>query len=412
MNLNETVVCFLAVTFESLLFGISLALLAFTLKELLRPPSVNWRMFALICMFFTLSIIGYSTMLYSNITFTILVTRGAVENTAVSYAVFFYSGLSTTRRAICLLPYMGSGLLADAVVVIQALAKKMGIGLTMYFVDLSPSAVGTLVTRLRASDFNPEREQVARIWSTISICLSLATNLLSTGLLAYKVYSVNMAAGPYRLSTSSPTLAMNILRVVVESGIIYSVWLIVGLVLLVTRASITRVFLSLNSIIPITFYLIIIRLGQARRKESESTGMESGMVFRTTTNSDFTDFTFTTIHSRRNAVGTLSNLSGKGSFGKSVGSLYSDGYTSPPLSPRSLPRKGSVVRVIEHGHELAIRTGRSSYDASTVTLGSNTSPSPQSSLHLRKGSQDSSVMVIQSAPTGPLKEVPEAVIKG
>ncbi|KAL0575807.1 hypothetical protein V5O48_006161 [Marasmius crinis-equi] len=68
--------------------------------------------------------------------------------------------------------------------------------------------------------------------------------------------------------------------VILESGIIYSVFLVVSIVMCLTNVPYRKIFVDMvNNIIPITFYLIILRLGQAHGIDPDCQGLESGLVF-------------------------------------------------------------------------------------------------------------------------------------
>ncbi|THH32191.1 hypothetical protein EUX98_g1986 [Antrodiella citrinella] len=99
-------------------------------------------------------------------------------------------------------------------------------------------------------------------WIILVYATTLATNVLATALLAYRIWRVNRRAAEF---VSSDRLAI-ILRVVIESGIIYSVTIFIALCLFITGSRAVYVMVDLISpIISIVFNLIVVRVGFATK---------------------------------------------------------------------------------------------------------------------------------------------------
>ncbi|KAH8078720.1 hypothetical protein BXZ70DRAFT_657842 [Cristinia sonorae] len=95
-------------------------------------------------------------------------------------------------------------------------------------------------------------------WITAVYATTLATNVTATGLLAYRIWSVNRRASEF---LTSNRLKM-VLHIVLESGLIYSVTIVVALVAFLASSRISSVLLDLISpIISIVFNMIIVRVG-------------------------------------------------------------------------------------------------------------------------------------------------------
>ncbi|EJC99739.1 uncharacterized protein FOMMEDRAFT_160184 [Fomitiporia mediterranea MF3/22] len=104
--------------------------------------------------------------------------------------------------------------------------------------------------------------RIAR-WITTVYSLTLATNLSSSSLLAYRIWRVNRDAAKYRASSQLTP----VLRAVIESGAIYSVSITVALVLFVINSNGNFVLLDMISpIISIVFNLLIIQVGLASQR--------------------------------------------------------------------------------------------------------------------------------------------------
>lgn len=90
--------------------------------------------------------------------------------------------------------------------------------------------------------------------------MTLVTNVTATSLLAYRIWRVNREVSRYR---ASGRLA-SVLRVIIESGAIYSMTIIAALVTFVVNSPGVYVLLDMISpIICIVFNMIIIRVGFA-----------------------------------------------------------------------------------------------------------------------------------------------------
>lgn len=97
-------------------------------------------------------------------------------------------------------------------------------------------------------------------WITATYALTLSTNLLSSSLLAFKIWHISRRSAQYR----SRNILTPALRAVIESGALYSVAITCALVLFVVESPAVYVLLDmLSPIISIVFNLIIITVGMA-----------------------------------------------------------------------------------------------------------------------------------------------------
>ncbi|KZV76687.1 hypothetical protein PENSPDRAFT_622643 [Peniophora sp. CONT] len=103
-------------------------------------------------------------------------------------------------------------------------------------------------------------------WILSFYILTLCCNAFSTGLLAYKLWQINSVVAQYRTSSLIP-----VIKLLVECGLLYTICLIV-MIITYTRGS-NSLFFIINitgQIIPITFYMIIIRAGLSRMSTSSN----------------------------------------------------------------------------------------------------------------------------------------------
>ncbi|KAH0833429.1 hypothetical protein J3R83DRAFT_12542 [Lanmaoa asiatica] len=101
-------------------------------------------------------------------------------------------------------------------------------------------------------------------WIVAFWASTLMTNLLTTLLLAYRVWHVSQKATSSFDHQSSQL--RSILHVVIDAGAIYSFTLLAALICFVNRSNGQYVILDMiTPIISITFYMVIIRVGLANR---------------------------------------------------------------------------------------------------------------------------------------------------
>ncbi|KAG2144677.1 uncharacterized protein EDB93DRAFT_1241237 [Suillus bovinus] len=104
--------------------------------------------------------------------------------------------------------------------------------------------------------------QETREWVLAFYASTLATNLLSSGLLAYRIWKIERNIASSRAMKITTT---SILRVVMDAAILYSIALLCTLIGLVCSNNGTLVMLNvLTPIISITFYMVIIRIAMGK----------------------------------------------------------------------------------------------------------------------------------------------------
>ncbi|KAG9309611.1 hypothetical protein JVU11DRAFT_10272 [Chiua virens] len=102
------------------------------------------------------------------------------------------------------------------------------------------------------------------LWITAWWACAFSENLLSTMLLAFRIWYVDTKTS--RIQATRKSQLRPVLRVIIDAGAIYSVTLLIGLICFVTRSTSQYVVLdTVTPIISITFYMVIIRVGLANR---------------------------------------------------------------------------------------------------------------------------------------------------
>jgi hypothetical protein len=121
--------------------------------------------------------------------------------------------------------------------------------------------------------------KATRHWISAFSALTIVTNLLSSGLLAYRVWIIE------RNVTNSRTLKItttSILRVVMDAAILYSMALICTLITLVCSNNGSLVVINmLTPIISITFYMVIIRIAMGRKNHNHILAVRGGSTSET-----------------------------------------------------------------------------------------------------------------------------------
>ncbi|KAI3604392.1 beta-lactamase family protein [Moniliophthora roreri] len=185
--------------------------------------------------------------------------------------------------------YMAITVLADAVVAYRCFvvwnSRVIAAIPWMMWLGLVSACIGVWYDLFRIRH-NPESVWVLGDWIKAFYGSSLATNLISTGqrstvsvsesgnidirqltgLLAFRIWSINRYHDSDGQRLRNSTL-MNFMRVVVDSGTIYSVFLIITLIVFTCGSNLQFVLTNaMSPIICIAFYLIIIRVEQANRR--------------------------------------------------------------------------------------------------------------------------------------------------
>ncbi|KAF4580655.1 hypothetical protein EYR40_003053 [Pleurotus pulmonarius] len=128
-------------------------------------------------------------------------------------------------------------------------------------------------------------QSVIKPFITSMLVLTLATNMLTTGLIVLRIWKVDTRVSQFRPSTSShasprlpPSPLARVMRVLIESGLIYTTTI---LILFGTYLAGSNAILALSNavvqIIGITFNLIIINTDRARKSGTSTGGVESTM---------------------------------------------------------------------------------------------------------------------------------------
>ncbi|KAG1805524.1 uncharacterized protein BJ212DRAFT_1391296 [Suillus subaureus] len=118
-----------------------------------------------------------------------------------------------------------------------------------------------------------------RQWISAFAGLTIANNLLSSGLLAYRIWEIECNVAKSRTTKITTT---SILRVLMDAAVLYSIALLCTLITLVCSNAGPLVMIELlTPIISIVFYMIIIRIAMGRNHHSHISTVRGGSTSET-----------------------------------------------------------------------------------------------------------------------------------
>ncbi|KAJ8084939.1 hypothetical protein PM082_003716 [Marasmius tenuissimus] len=301
---ESNAITFLEVVSVSLLYGISLVLFFSTVLELLRAHHANKNMLFIALMFFILSTVAAATNCYGIITAHEKVDELRDEAppqmpVGPNPVVEWYKYTPLPVLVLSYITYTSSAVLADGVLVWRCFRvwnnkPVVAVFPCLLWVGLVVTALGNIIA---TAVLQPKTGSIVVVkgWFLTFLFLSLGTNLITTGLIAFKLYEESLV---HRLSTS---FIRRIGTVILESGIMYSVSLIVSITMCGINAPYGKIFVDMVStespllesrlashataspkvscIIPITFYLIILRLKRRRSTDIEYQTTSGSVTF-------------------------------------------------------------------------------------------------------------------------------------
>ncbi|KAK7021900.1 hypothetical protein VNI00_017189 [Paramarasmius palmivorus] len=230
-NISPDLANLLALVFEWGVYGASLPFFGVTLHELFRREKGEKINKTLVFVALALWLLSTTTLV------------GDTTNTFLRFTTFRdvpdYFQQVAGRPAMILrgFAYMCITILADAVVVYRCFVVwrsshwvVRSIPWLLWF-GLIAAGVSCWVTLFTARPENaPSMYRLTR-FTTAFFAASLVANLLSTGLLAYKIWRITDA-----LSASNSTLR-KLARVVIDSGVIYTASLVIALIVLLSGSN-------------------------------------------------------------------------------------------------------------------------------------------------------------------------------
>ncbi|KAK0453839.1 hypothetical protein EV421DRAFT_715083 [Armillaria borealis] len=249
--------------FEVFLYGISVLGFMLTLWTLVRGKL--WSQVNKLVLFFAVFLFAFQTM------YTVVGIRrryqGFVTLSGSSYPggpAAFFENVTTTAVLLRNVSWDLQVALGDAIVIWRAYVVWQTPWIVappiVIWVGFIVAAVGEL---LSMRDTVPSIEGLfapsVQAWSTAALALTMSCNLLSTFLLAYRLWKLENETGGSRVNNMS--MLKPLMVVVLDTGLLYSVWVFVAFITDVLGSRFEYVFdNSLPSIISIVFFTVLLRI--------------------------------------------------------------------------------------------------------------------------------------------------------
>ncbi|KAG9308520.1 hypothetical protein JVU11DRAFT_3070 [Chiua virens] len=241
---------------EAVLYGFSLLMFGGTIWALLARRStvpVNPRMLAVACMLLFLSTVHLVIDI-------IRIMEGfALSRDPAGYFFNVSHWTFVTKNYV----YAGQTVIGDAVILYRCHAVWQSMFVMVLPVLLwCGAAVAAFVCPYVESIATQEGVFGGTLsnWIISFFTLTLATNFLTTCLLAYRIWYVDRKTAIMR--GQQPSQLMPMLHIIVDAGVIYSLTLFAALICFVNESNGQYVILNvITPIISITFYMVIIRVG-------------------------------------------------------------------------------------------------------------------------------------------------------
>ncbi|KAK0206776.1 hypothetical protein DFS33DRAFT_1381870 [Desarmillaria ectypa] len=254
---------FVLAIFEVFLYGFSLLGFMITLWTLVRGKP--WSTVNKLVLLFAVFLFAFQTM------YTVVGIRrryqGFVLLSGSSYPgpSAFFENITTTAILLRNISWDLQVALGDAIVIWRAYVvwqtPWIVVPPIVIWIGFIVAAVGEL---LSMKNTVPSIEGLfapnVQAWSTAALALTMSCNLLSTFLLAYRLWTLEKESSEGSRSHKTPMLKP-LLVVVVDTGLLYSVWVFVAFLTDVLGSRFEYVFdNSLPSIISIVFFTVLLRI--------------------------------------------------------------------------------------------------------------------------------------------------------
>ncbi|OSC98609.1 hypothetical protein PYCCODRAFT_1447350 [Trametes coccinea BRFM310] len=252
----------LSTTFEAILYGYAVFMFSLAMWILLRDRrerQVNYALVAAGCSLITLA----TAEMAVNITriFQGFITKGPFLNSGPEAYFAVVSDPTFVTKSVL---YNVQTLILDAVVIYRTyVVWQSGLIVLLPIIGwcgLLAGSIGLNVALMNSEHMGDVFAVQTGRWITAVYALTLGTNLSSTILLAGRIWTVARRSAQYR----SSNIFSPVLRVIIESGAIYSMTITAALISFVVQSNGVYILLDMISpIISIVFNMLIIRMGLA-----------------------------------------------------------------------------------------------------------------------------------------------------
>lgn len=252
----------LSTTLEGILYGFSVFMFGMTIWTLWTRRAtryVNRGMIISSAIFLLLSTIHMITDL-------VHIVRGLItyRNTYPGGPEAWFANLNEPTFILKNITYLITAVFADAVVVYRCYMVWQSWWFVFFpglmVAGVAASGIGGVYWIFKSSPADPASYIPVQNWITAFYAATLGTNIICTGLLAYRIWAITNRVKKFRMGGRIP-----ILMIVIDSGTMYAVVHLIILICWVVGNNTNYVFLDMAMpIIAISFYMVIIRIGMAK----------------------------------------------------------------------------------------------------------------------------------------------------
>ncbi|KAL0580919.1 hypothetical protein V5O48_001113 [Marasmius crinis-equi] len=246
-----------------LFYGISLPLFALTLRELLQPlwlkqaskmspreerPRLNIRNVILAFALFAMCTMTVVLDLVEDIRGLVLHLRDPSHQEIDPKSLFVK--IRRGPEPMRLYTFLLLTLLADAIVAYRAFVvwkarPWVAVIAWVLWVGVLTTVIGTITTVSMIRDESRHELMHIRGWVTSFFMASLTANVISTGLLAFKLWKVQRESSHFRVGVR-PSVLVAFRRVVIDSGVLYTAALMVIIPAYATGSQLTDVVCNMD----------------------------------------------------------------------------------------------------------------------------------------------------------------------
>ncbi|KAG2120369.1 hypothetical protein DEU56DRAFT_865191 [Suillus clintonianus] len=268
--------CLLAVILEGIVYGFSILMFMGTIWSLTykqRMQDINRPMLAVAILLLILST-GHIVANVIRMEDGLVKYRGTYPGGPVAYLA------DPTQKTLAIMHvfYVLQTLLADGVVIYRCYVVSQSVWViiipSLLWCSVAVTGFGAVYSYLQVANYSGDL--FANLlgwpakWVTAFFASTMATNGLSSGLLAYRIWMVERKVSTARGPNGNSM--MPIVRVLVDAAILYTVVLVITLILFLCSNNVEELALEMiPSIISIAFYMVLIRIAINRQNRTPST---------------------------------------------------------------------------------------------------------------------------------------------
>jgi hypothetical protein len=278
----------LAMTLEAALWGFSVFIFGLTMYMLCRnrsPSEINKKNVATATVLLILS----TMHIIWNVKRVVTAFRHQHGRISGGGATSFLTRVNRDNIILCF-TYLLQTMVGDAVLIYRCYTVWQSFSVILVpavlWCGMAASLAGSLHGVVKASNEYKVLFSIRStgIWFTSFYSLTLATNLISTGLLAYRIWKVDQEASLWKTGARKSNM-FPIMMVIIDAGVLYSAMLAAAIIAFAVKSN--AIFIMVDLIVPTIsciFYVILIRiaLSQATNR-SLALSMSYGTIHGRTT---------------------------------------------------------------------------------------------------------------------------------